>query len=248
MALLHYLLYQITFLVLFSLPLLWLRNRVPKGLMARAFAFGFVGWLLAFLRIILIQLWQVFVLIRHGVNYLDSEAVLNSPVIYSYEFNLVGPLLSGLFEEPVRYLLLFVALKDASDRDLRKYVPLVFGLGWAYSEILVVTLGFIDVQAVSGLNLTISMYERLVATVLHVCLTYVVLYAKIDGKRSLLLAILVHDLVNTTLVVMLLELRHMDPVAFTFLIEGVLTAMVGLFAVYVRVHVNRREAFLEKVT
>ncbi len=248
MGLSDYLLFQTVFLILFTLFLLPIRNRIPKGMLARTFALGFAGWLLAFLRIILIQLWQLFLLIRSGVNYLNAEEVANSPVVYTYEFNLIGPLLSGLFEEPVRYLFLFAALKDPSDRSVRKYLPLVFGLGWAYSEIMVVTLGFISVGSVSGVNLAISMYERIMATLLHVCLTYVVLYARIDRKRSLWLAILVHDAINTAVVIMLLELRHLEPLRLTLLVEGLLTVMVLLFVGYARIHVRKREVYLEKVT
>ncbi|RMG41811.1 MAG: YhfC family intramembrane metalloprotease [Methanobacteriota archaeon] len=247
MGLLVYIGLQLFFLILFSLPVLGLRDRVSQGTLARAFAYGFAGWLLAFLRIILIQIWQIFVLVRHGVNYLDSAEITHSPVIYSYEFNLLGPILSGLFEEPVRYLLLFAALKHPEDRNLRKYLPLVFGLGWAYSEILIVTLPFLNAPSVDAFSLSVSVYERAIATVLHVCLTYVVLYGKIDRKRSLWLAILVHDLINTVLVVMMLELRHLDPTLLVYLLEGVLTFLVGVFVLYARIHIRNRETFLKSV-
>ncbi len=241
MAIVDYLLYQSLFVVLFSLSILYFARPLGRGKILTAFFLGFVGWLLAYLRIILIQLYQIAILIRHGIDFLDSEAILNSDVIYTYEFNIMGPLLSGLFEEPVRYVLIYFVLKTGQDLTERKHVPLVFGLGWSLSEIIVLTVGIIGVPEFPLESFMISAYERVIATIFHISMSYVVVYAKFDNRRSLWLAVVAHIMLNMVLLVMLLELRWLDTLQRLLVIEGVLTLVVAIVVFLSFRHVKAKE-------
>ncbi|MHA2502417.1 MAG: hypothetical protein ACXAE3_06100 [Candidatus Kariarchaeaceae archaeon] len=247
MAMSHFLIYNSFFAILVISVIAWVRDRpdfangdhVHK--ISQLFILGFIGWILAFSRVIIISLYQVLVLVNAGVDLTDEAAIAAAPVVQTFGFNIIGPLLSGPFEETVRFLLLLYILKQCINPIDRKYAPLIFGLAWGLGEIVVLTLGFIAVDTITLENLLISGYERIFAVALHICFSYIVIYGKFDNKRSLLLSILLHSGINTLVLVMLFETTGLSPLAAVFMIEGVFSVVVILLVFYTRRYIATKE-------
>ena len=249
MSFTHYLGYQAFFILIIGFILYRITQQSDYASgeyvhkMRKIFLFGFVGWILAFLRIILIQIIQVVLLINAGVDLTDPEAITNAAIVQSYAFNMIGPILAGIFEEIVRFFLLMKVIGMALNKVDRKYIPLIFGTGWALSEIMLITIGIIAPPEIALLGLAISAYERIIAMILHVSLTYIVLYGKFDNKKSMWLAVIIHIIIDGLLVVLLLELT-LDGLTAALVIEGILTLSVALLVVFTRYYVKNKEVFL----
>ncbi len=239
MTITEYALFQSFFIITFGILTIKLaEGHLKKRDVINAALFGFFGWLIAFVRIIPIQIYQIIVLSLNGVNYLDRQELLNSPVIYSYQFNIIGPLLSGLFEEPIRYFFLREAVRTI-DQPSRKRATIIFGLAWAYAEIAILSLDILSENTIPFSSLLLSGYERIVATIFHVALSRFSLYLiNFNFKKGIFEAIAVHDSVNLIALVMLLELQD-NPLQL-YIIEGVFTVIVIAYIVYLHFRLPRQ--------
>jgi len=243
MTLYDFIFYQVFFILVISVVFITIirgkQYREAEHLhnLQRIIFYGFIGWIIAFLRIILIQIYQVLLLVQAGVDINNVDAISTAPITQTYLFNIIGPLLSGIFEEGVRYFLLMRVIGEAKNRVDRKYIPVIFGMSWAYSEILILTLGFIGSDPISTTNLFISGYERLIAMMAHVSFTYLVYYAKYTNKKSLWISIILHTVFNLIALVMVMEVGS-STFNDTLLIEAVLTVfafiIVGFTYLYLK--------------
>jgi uncharacterized membrane protein YhfC len=176
-----------------------------KPLVVAAFL-GLVGWTVAFyLRIPLIQwLSTTFFSLLGGIatNPDDVARLSLHPLVILW-----GPLLSGVFEEPFRYLTLRI------NKPLQKYHnegPLVAGVAWAGVEILI--LVFIPLYAaeiIGTFAAILIIMERIAALLIHISFSYlshttvVIRNTHRTYKSGLLIAIFLHSGFNSLIVIWL---------------------------------------------
>ena len=165
---------------------------------------GALGWTGAyFLRLFPLSLFQVFSLAALGADFTSQEGILE--FAYHPLVNIWGPIFAAIFEETIRYI---CVSKHTPVRSDRIRGPFFVGLGWATGEIIMVyalpLIGTIASTTAIGLeNYIPGILERIIASVLHIGLTFIVLYAIWESrpKVSLLVAMLWHFLFNIFVVV-----------------------------------------------
>lgn len=170
----------------------------------KLFMLGFVGWFIAYIaRVPLIQLIQIGILTQMGVDYMDPQAL----AAYTTYLPLIiwGPLFAGLFEGSFRYLF---ASKSKDLKNYRKNLIAIYGLGWSSVEIFILVILpnlLTDLTAeVQVFAIGVSFFERIMATVFHITLSYIALYGNFEpkGKKiSFFLVIILHSLGDSIILV-----------------------------------------------
>lgn len=179
----------------------YLGRSAPKLLLL-----GGVGWTLALiLRIIPLNLFQLLV----G----DILVV----IIYS-------AVLAGLFEECMRFWL----VKRTKTSDFR--AGLTFGLGWGIAEALVIFFPSVLLSptalTISFLDLLPGVFERYVAVLAHVALTFIIMKS-ILYREYLILAIVAHAVLD-----LIAGLTYYVMRLSVWQVEGLVAAYTLLLAIY----------------
>lgn len=229
-----FLIFNIYFIIVFWVVIIQINKKSNLGFgdLGRVFIYGASGWILAYLRVILIQLYQLLILTRHNIDYrtITAAQLAENPLIYTYEFNIMGPVLAGAIEEGVRFLI----IANSRTRQNKSTFLVTSGLGWAFGEILIITLPAIYTDF-SGINFYVSIYERTIASIIHVMFAFIVFLSLFEKKKiSLWLAMFMHFLVDFILLVLILELNVDDGVTWILIIEGVLTVVVALMVIFTK--------------
>lgn len=125
------------------------------------------------------------------LNYLNSNFLYS---IFSTKHQiLMGifiPLSAGVFEECGRYIFKDKCLKSKGEF----FEPIVFGLGHGLMEVAMILVSSVGVGKISTVELTIGLYERVLAVIFHICMSVLVWRGFIlDRKiKHLLIAIFIH--------------------------------------------------------
>lgn len=227
------------------------QSKYPIIILVKFFWIGAFGWIIALLRTVILQIIQVSIYISSGVdfNVITETELANLPINFTYKMLIWGPILSAIFMESIRFLFI---LKSAIKRD-RKFLPLVFGLGWSFGETFVLSLP--NIQSEFHIVIIISVYERLIYTVFHVAMSYLVYYAiyenKLSNKLSLWLAMLANFTVNFFIVLTIIELRDTDlwnSDNYLLVLVGGLTVVISVFVLFVKyVWIPKKEIEYQKL-
>lgn len=194
-----------------------------RGVLWKAFLFGWGVWLLAFLvRSPLLVVPQA----------LFSGLIVSS-VTLAILFGLYASILAGLFEEGLRF---FILRRRKSLRIDRKSV-LSFGLGWGVGEAIILyvpavaSIPLLADAAPSITEMILGAIERNLAILAHVSFTFIVLRAFSRGKTFLALAILLHFALNAIAVSTLILTEN---VLLTEAMIGIVVAISLIIAYQVR--------------
>ena len=172
------------------------KSKYPSHILVKYFWIGAFGWIIAYLHTFILQIIKAIIYIGEGVDFdvITEEELVSLPINFTYKMLIWGPILSALFMEGIRFLFI---LKSDIKKD-RKFLPLLFGLGWAFGETFVFSLS--NYNSDFSFVMVISVYERLIYTAFHVAMSYLVYYAiyeyQITKKLSLWLAMLSNFIVN----------------------------------------------------
>ena len=158
----------------------------------------------------------------------------------------ISPLLAGVFEESVRFLLIRKTIKPES---LVGFV-LSFGIGWGIGEILVLhTLSLVNLMIIIAFNISVpgmpplpspdqlfylgllGCYERWIAVAAHVAFTLIIIRAVPRRYTYLLAAVFGHFLLDFGVVIVLYLVKN---VVLVEVAATILTAGLYLFLVYLR--------------
>jgi len=184
---------------------------------------GGVGWFAALLlRLVPLQL-PAFVL---------GPAIASTVLYFAY-----AAVLAGIFEEGVRYLLLWKAGFIRADM---RYV-LCFGLGWGLLEAVLiyavnVVVAYYLGYALSLTDLLPGAVERNLAVVMHVALTLMVFKA-FQSRRYLFVAMALHAAVDFAAVASYYTL-HLP----VWHVEGILLVIVLILAAYAAFITKKKKA------
>lgn len=184
-----------------------LRDVTEKSKVFKIFLIGALGWLVAyFARIIPLQIVQIIVLTSLGADISDVESIRAFSL--SFVVLIWGPLFAALFEESIRT---YVTNKHLPVREDKFRGPLLLGLGWATGEILLVYVPnilslFYAPENYEFLLFLTGVFERLVALVFHVTVSFIVFYTIWESwpKISMLLAMLFHFLLDLSIILWIL--------------------------------------------
>ena len=204
----------------------------------KLFMLGVAGWLIAyFLRVPLIQLIQINILTQMGIDYMDVQAVSQ----YATYIPLIiwGPLFAGIFEGSFRYLL---ASKSKDLKTNRKRLVAIYGLGWSSVEIFILIILpnlLSDLTAdVAVFGVMISFFERVMATVFHITLSYIAIYGSFEpkGKKfSYWLVVILHSLGDGIILVWIVafsDLSLMDAQMYNISLEVTFAVYVFIIAIF----------------
>ncbi len=195
---------SVLFLIILITFIYMIRNVSMKRIFLVMFLLGALGWTGAyFLRLFPLSLFQVFSLVTLGADFTSQEGILK--FAYHPLVNIWGPIFAAIFEETIRYICVSRYIPVRSDRIKG---PFFIGLGWTTGEIIMVyalpLMGTLASTTTIGLEQYIpGILERIIASILHIGLTFVVLYAiwETRPKISLLIAMLWHFLFNILAVI-----------------------------------------------
>lgn len=184
------------------------------------------GLLSFFLGFLCFFVSQVFIRIPILENLVYKNVTLSLfQVQNTLSFGIIVALSAGLFEETFRFLFKNFILKDENKISS----AILFGLGHSLMEIIYL---FYPIIVSGRINLVspLAIYERLVATLLHIELTLIIWYGfSIDKKyRYLFLAILMHSIVNSLIPIMsYLGLN----IIILELVFGIIVLLVGIYVI-----------------
>ncbi len=209
----YYIISIIVILVSLSLIAYKYYGGTTNTIYIKVYILGAIGWLTALLlRLIPLQLTQIYFLSKLGANILDPNSILQ------YQNNLIvliwGPFYAGIFEEITRYVFYTT---NKSCRIDRKISPYIFGIGWGIGEAVFLYLtAFIKNLTVTA-NISFSDYlagliERLSAITIHISLSVIVFYAIYERKPkpSLILAIIIHFIFDFFIVIWILIFGNLE--------------------------------------
>ena len=159
---------------------------------------------------------------------------------------IISPLLAGIFEETIRFLLVRKTIKPEALAGL----VLSFGIGWGIGEILLLhTLTLINLMIVIALNINVpgmatlpppdqlfytgllGCYERWIAVSAHVAFTFIVFKAIPKKYTYLTIAILGHFFLDFGTVVTLYLFKN---VVLVELIATAVTVFLYLILLYLK--------------
>lgn len=197
---------------------------------------GALGWLVAFLRIFPLQVLQYLVLSYLGADLQDPDSIAK----YSDNvlFIVWGPIFAGLFEGYFRYYFIN-RYQDHFHQNSRLSELIIFGLGWSNGEILILYLfQGLNVDTLYHTNLLdpyllAALIERISATLVHVSLSIMVIYAifRFDHKVSLYLVMILHFLFDFTIILWILLFQDRSDLTYLWSLEIMLflTAVLYFF-------------------
>ncbi len=226
------------------------KSKYSSIILVKYFWIGAFGSIIALLYTIVLQIVKTVIYIGDGVdfNIITEEELSLLPINFTYKLLIWGPILSAIFMEPIRFLFI---LKSDMKKD-RKFMPLLFGLGWSFGEIVVLSLS--NIESDFSIAIIFSVYERLIYTVFHVAMSYLVYYAiyenKITNKLSLWIAMLANFILNFYMASIINELRYTDLFNsdnYLLVVVGGLTVVVSVIVVFVKyVWVPKKELEYKK--
>jgi uncharacterized membrane protein YhfC len=215
---------------------IFIRKRPTQISYCKIFLIGTAGWTVAYLlRLIPLQLIQL------GILYLLGANIQDPTTFTQYTLNpwllIWGPLFAGLFEGYSRYICTHLSKELQNER---KKAPFLLGLGWTSAEIiLIVFLPLIFTSSqMSWFNVTLAIWERIVASILHISLCYIVVYVNFEPEKrrpSLWLTMSIHAFFDGTIVIWMIfghNLAVSNPTLYVILIEVTFTIMACLLIVF----------------
>ena len=148
----------------------------------------------------------------------------------------ISSLLAGIFEEGIRYLMIYGTRKIKSFRFDWKYI-LVFGLGWGFCEALILyAASIISIVYIQGSNVSFfdalpGAVERNTSVIFHVSATFIVYKAVISivKKRAAFIAVAIA--LHSTFNLFAVELAYVLRLSVWYL-EISLLAMSILIALF----------------